>query len=468
MIRNWHAVIAALVISFAAPSLLGQDFLKQLEEKLQKKQQDPAATKESNKKEKDADELPAPSRVPVPSSETLPAPTLLRDGTEPPRLELGNPNPKNEPEVLSPSKTPESVTPPSSSRTRRSQSQGSTSNSNATGNKGSIVNPPATLPSGVAPPLPEDPVGIENGGGGFLGMTVESIPGGGFGLLVVDVSPQSPAWKAGFKRNDQVIGVGGTAVSTVDAFAAQLARFSPGAPVRFLVQRNGKTTNLVAVLQDRSLAGRIHGNVPGTAIDLNAPLSAAPNAGLAGPTPGTVPGLPNAPGAMGAIGRAYFGVNVSDLSEAFRRQFQIPSYRGASVTEVVRGSPADVAGLKPGDCIVEFDGVNIENSESIMDAVSRCRPGQVISLSFYRGRGVRNATVVLTDNRVPGAPYEPTGIEPPQGTDMNAMEVTSEMLTPEYVNGLHNELARVQSELEDAQNRLRQLEARMQQIERNR
>lgn len=466
MIRNWHAVIAALIISFAAPSLLGQDFLKQLEEKLQKKQQDPTAPSGKDPAKKESDELPSPSRIPVPNAETLPAPSLLRETTDPPRLELGSPNPKEEQEVVAPPLNPLATPPASTNRTRRTQPQ-----SNVNGlpsNRSTSGNASNALPSGVAPPLPEDPVGIEQGGGGFLGMTVENIPGGGFGLMVVDVAPQSPAWKAGFRRNDQVIGIAGTAVPTVDAFAAQLARFSPGVPIRFLVQRNGKTANLVAVLQDRNLAGRIHGNVPGTAIELNPPPGSFSNPGIGGPTAGAVPGGVGVPGAMGVPGRAYFGVNVSDLSEAFRRQFQIPTYRGASVTEVVRGSPADLAGLKPGDCIVEFDGANVENADGIMDAVMRSRPGQVVSLSYYRGRGVRNATVVLTDSRVPGAPYEPTGVDPLAANDPNSIDVSPDMLTPEYVNGLHNELARVQSELEAAQNRLRQLEARMQQIERNR
>ena len=382
----------------SAPSLLSQDFLKQLEAKLFQKQQESKVKEQPPIADAPVKESgPVPFRLPsVLEPEGLTAPGLLKPETEIETLEL--PAPKAEP-------------------------------------KEPLVNRLTKPVSPFPRALPNNTAATQSipGGGGFLGLTVESIPGGGFGLTVVEVSPDSPAWKAGFRNGDKVIGVSGQAVSTVDAFADQLTRFAPGAPVKFLVDRRGKTANLIAVLQDRAIAGQIHGIRPGTAIESEPSLF--PNAGR-------------------RSGQAYFGVNVSDMSDAYRRQFGIPAYRGASVTEVVPNSPAHSTGLKPGDCIVEIEGVAVHSAEAVLDTILQSKPGQVISFSYYRGRQLTKASVPLASD------LDSTGRMP--------SSISQEMLTPEYVASLQGELERVHTELSETQARLQQLEARLLRMENNR
>ncbi len=397
-INKWHVHIAFFLFLLSAPSLLSQDFLKQLEAKLFQKQQESKV-----KEQPPIAEAPEKESGPVPfrlhsvlEPEGLTAPGLLKPESKIETLEL--PAPKAEPKEPLVNR----LTKPASPFPR------------------ALTNNTAATQS-----IP--------GGGGFLGLTVESIPGGGFGLTVVEVSPDSPAWKAGFRNGDKVIGVSGQAVSTVDAFADQLTRFAPGAPVKFLVDRRGKTANLIAVLQDRAIAGQIHGTRPGTAIESE---------------PGLFP-LPSR-----RPGQAYFGVNVSDMSDAYRRQFGIPAYRGASVTEVVPNSPAHSVGLKPGDCIVEFEGVPVHSAETVLDTILQSKPGQVISFSYYRGRQLTKASVPLASD------LDSTGRMP--------SSISQEMLTPEYVASLQGELERVHTELSETQARLQQLEARLLRMENNR
>ena len=397
-INKWHVHIAFFLFLLSAPSLLSQDFLKQLEAKLFQKQQESKVKEQPPIAEAPEKESgPVPFRLPsVLEPEGLTAPGLLKPESKIETLEL--PAPKAEPKepLVNRLSKPASPFP-----------RALTNNTAAT----------QSIP----------------GGGGFLGLTVESIPGGGFGLTVVEVSPDSPAWKAGFRNGDKVIGVSGQAVSTVDAFADQLTRFAPGAPVKFLVDRRGKTANLIAVLQDRAIAGQIHGTRPGTAIESE---------------PGLFP-LPSR-----RPGQAYFGVNVSDMSDAYRRQFGIPAYRGASVTEVVPNSPAHSVGLKPGDCIVEFEGVPVHSAETVLDTILQSKPGQVISFSYYRGRQLTKASVPLASD------LDSTGRMP--------SSISQEMLTPEYVASLQGELERVHTELSETQARLQQLEARLLRMENNR
>ena len=414
-INKWHVHIAAFILLMGAPSLLGQDFLKQLEAKLSQKQQESKAKEQTPPANPPVTESkPAPFEFPsVLEPEGLPTPGLLKPTTESEPLELPAPKaePKSEPKAPSVKRSTKTVPTPSDNSASKTSRP--------------VPSPfPRSSANNTTQTVP---------GGGFLGLEVESIPGGGFGLTVVQVTPDSPAWKAGFRNGDKVIGVSGQAVSTVDAFAEQLSRYAPGAPVKFLVDRRGKTANLVAVLQDRAVAGQIHGMRPGTALELE-------------------PGLRPAEGSR--LGQAYFGVNVSDMSDAYRRQFGIPAYRGASVTEVVPNSPAHSAGLKPGDCIVEIEGATVQSAETVYETILRSKPGQVVSFSFFRGRILNSASVPLASD------VETTGRAP--------SNIAPEMLTPEYVANLQEELERVHSELSDAKARLQQLEARLQRMENNR
>ncbi|MCE3014987.1 MAG: PDZ domain-containing protein [Pirellula sp.] len=393
MLLNRTIFAVAIFFWTAAPSLFAQDFLKQLEEKILKRQED------SKSKQSPPQESTSASTE---SSENLPAP----QPPSPPPMLLGPAGKDtNDEELPSPKLAPRLEANPSSRTTSKPLSA-------------------RRSPSIITNPVPAP------GGGGYLGMTVESIPGGGFGLVVAEVKPDSPAWKAGFRVGDRLIGVEGNAVSTVDAFAEQLSHYSPGTPVRFLVERLGKSSSVTAVLMDRNLANRIHGNVPGTQSSLWTTEQS---------------------------GQGYFGINVANMSDAYRRQFGIPTFRGASVTEVIEGSPAEQAGLRPGDCIVAIHGKEARTAEDVLDAIMSSVPGEVITVSYYRGATLRQSSAVLirADAELPGVANSESGI-------------STDMLTPEYVATLQQELDRVNNELQTTQQRLQQLEARLQQIENRR
>ena len=424
-INKLHVQVATFLFLIGVPAIQAQDFLKQLEAKLSQKQQESKAK----------DPAPPATNPPVKESSAvpfelpgvlepqgLPAPGLLKPRDEEEIQELPAPKTEAKSPTVKRSTKPTVPTVPTTEKANT-----------ATTNRPAPSPFPRAQPSAIAKPTTTAKP-APNGGGGFLGLTVESIPGGGFGLTVVEVAADSPAWKAGFRNGDKVIGVSGQAVSTVDAFANQLSQFSPSSPVKFLVDRRGKTANLIAILQDRAIAGQIHGIRPGTALELEPPSRSA--------------------NSSGRLGQAYFGVNVSDMSDAYRRQFGIPAYRGASVTEVVPNSPAHSAGLKPGDCIVEFEGMTVQSADLVFETISKSKPGQVISFSFYRGRILNTASVPLASDS--------------EGSGPSTASIAPEMLTPEYVASLQGELERVHSELSETQARLQQLEARLQRMESNR
>jgi len=104
--------------------------------------------------------------------------------------------------------------------------------------------------------------------------------------------------------------------------------------------------------------------------------------------------------ASGSVSYAYVGVETTDLTPALARRFGYGVQRGAVVTDVVDGSPAAKAGLRPGrktasafgvnfpqsgDVIVAIDGRRVSGSEDIARIVTSKRPGQVARVAVQRG-----------------------------------------------------------------------------------
>jgi membrane-associated protease RseP (regulator of RpoE activity) len=259
----------------------------------------------------------------------------------------------------------------------------------------------------------------------YLGMTLEKPLGVDSGLQVVEVVDQSPAWKSGFRIGDRVIAVGGRSVSSIDSFASEMSQYQINSPVSFLIDRRGRQVELVAVLVPRSVALRLK----------NSPIVPPPTASNSPSSPRSLiePKVP------AVDGRGALGLGLAPLSEAFRRQFGIPVYRGASVLDVAKGSPAHAAGLAPGDCLVEIDTNTIFSDEDVLQWKRTAVANSVVSLGFYRG-----AQKLQTMLQVPSDGFNP-GNAPAVGFDMR--RVTPEMLTPEFVASLQSELIQTQAEM---------------------
>jgi len=427
---------STLILS-ASPAVLGQEALKELENLLRNKQPpvQPSNAPQGANEGAAAGDSPttelklSPADAPIPTEE-LPIP-----GSSPRKAPWITPQNKKP----IPSNPFPSATPPSSS----------------------AIQPQAPNPGSATS---GDEMGTETDGyesipGGYLGLTLEPVAGVGIGLSVVDVTPQSPAWKGGFRIGDRIVGVAGQAVTTIDQFANEIEKFAPGTPIKFLVQRRGRNTALTAVLQDRTLAGQIQGMAPGTAIPLRPPV-ASPYPTITNPsaTNPTTPYQPIGPNAAG--GAPFLGVSITDISDAFRNQFGIPVYRGAAVADVVVGSTAELAGIKPGDCIVDIDGNMILRAQDVPDIVRNYAPGQNITISYFRGRQRLTSQVPIVTNN-PVDPIRRIG-NAKSGNNIDGNSITPEMLTPEYVALLQDEVMRLQDELQQTQARLQALEARLQ------
>jgi serine protease Do len=97
----------------------------------------------------------------------------------------------------------------------------------------------------------------------------------------------------------------------------------------------------------------------------------------------------------GKVARGFLGVGGEDFTQDRANELRVPFTAGALVNVVGRGSPAEAAGLRPNDVIIELGGHAIESYKRLPTAVSLLRPGEKAKVVFLRQGKRQEATVTL-------------------------------------------------------------------------
>jgi serine protease Do len=97
----------------------------------------------------------------------------------------------------------------------------------------------------------------------------------------------------------------------------------------------------------------------------------------------------------GKVSRSYLGVQLQDVNRELARSMALPDTNGTIVTRVVEGSPADRAGLKPGDVVLSFDGKPIKSTDDLVWLASTAGTGKTVTLGVSGTGGKRNVKVTL-------------------------------------------------------------------------
>lgn len=87
----------------------------------------------------------------------------------------------------------------------------------------------------------------------------------------------------------------------------------------------------------------------------------------------------------GRVERSWLGVFIESVDEELATRLGLPDHNGAVVTGVVKGGPAQIAGLQPGDVIRTFNGETVRNSNELAWIASRAGVGQTVPVVIRRG-----------------------------------------------------------------------------------
>jgi serine protease Do len=174
------------------------------------------------------------------------------------------------------------------------------------------------------------------------------------GALVGDVVPDGPGDKAGVQRGDVVVSVDGVAVRDNAQVRSLVAEGDPGKAMILGLVRDGTRIERKVTLAERP---RERGG--------QAPQEEK----------------------SGKESQQKLGLSVQDLTPDIARQLGYQSETGAVVAEVVPGSPADDAGLEPGDLVREVNRVPVRTARDFERLVRGLRSGDAVALLVKRGEG---------------------------------------------------------------------------------
>src|ERR1043166_8956168 len=92
---------------------------------------------------------------------------------------------------------------------------------------------------------------------------------------------------------------------------------------------------------------------------------------------------------------AFLGVGTEDITKENMARYGMREARGVGVTEVVKDSPAEKAGLRKDDVIVRFEGDSVTSVRKLNRLVSEVAPDQTVKLGVSRGGGEQEVAVTI-------------------------------------------------------------------------
>ncbi|MEZ5424089.1 MAG: PDZ domain-containing protein [Pyrinomonadaceae bacterium] len=117
--------------------------------------------------------------------------------------------------------------------------------------------------------------------------------------------------------------------------------------------------------------------------------------------------------ASGKVRRGYLGAYLESVKPEFAKVYGLGELRGAFITDVRdKTGPAALAGLKPGDVVLVFNGQPVQSAQDLIDKVATTTPDKTVVIEYLREAGERlerkaatiklgerpSATVGLGDN----------------------------------------------------------------------
>jgi 2-alkenal reductase len=97
----------------------------------------------------------------------------------------------------------------------------------------------------------------------------------------------------------------------------------------------------------------------------------------------------------GSVPHPWLGISYEAVSSEVQALESLPTDHGALIRAVVSGSPADHAGIKAGDIIVNIDGQDVDADHTLFSLLSKHPPGDKVRLTILRGSGRHTVDVTL-------------------------------------------------------------------------
>lgn len=88
----------------------------------------------------------------------------------------------------------------------------------------------------------------------------------------------------------------------------------------------------------------------------------------------------------GKISRGWLGVYIAEITESLKEEWDLSTIEGVFIPSVIKDSPADKAGIEPGDVIIEIDGHKVKSSGELQEKIASMSSGTKVKVVALRGK----------------------------------------------------------------------------------
>lgn len=187
------------------------------------------------------------------------------------------------------------------------------------------------------------------------------------GVKITNVFENSPADKAGLEKGDIVITFDGEKVSNPKELSSQVKMKKENDKVDLEYYRNGKTNSSTVTIEKRKSPQVFMPKKPHI---LKKKIHHSQNS-------------------------VFLGVKVESLTEQLRKYFDVSDGMGVLVSEVLKDSPAEKAGLKAGDVITKVEDREVKNYNDLIRGLNYFDPNDEVDIYFVRDKSKKSVEVIL-------------------------------------------------------------------------
>ncbi len=98
---------------------------------------------------------------------------------------------------------------------------------------------------------------------------------------------------------------------------------------------------------------------------------------------------------QGSVTRGWIGIEAQDITPELAESFKLKEARGALIAGVMRGGPADRAGVKPGDILMGINNQLVIDSSSMLNVIAALKPGHQANVKIVRNQAEQTLTIVI-------------------------------------------------------------------------
>ena len=126
----------------------------------------------------------------------------------------------------------------------------------------------------------------------------------------------------------------------------------------------------------------------------------------------------------GSVSRGYMGVTIQPVTEELAQSFGLKHTRGALINDIIKGSPADKAGIRQGDVITALNGTEVKDPSHLQRLVAEAGIGKAVKVTVFRdGKAMDLNLTLASADTAPKAQRDPRSREPGGEADLLGLVV---------------------------------------------